>query len=171
MGDNRYDNINYEGQFDWEKPYDLREAEMNGYCRVKINHEWLRLRIVSDGKDGKDVYGEIGFFQYNISEIHRRLTSGKVLKNEGFAIDQFYPSDFDYKTSDLVTRIRDYVHRFKVGEKDVIFIINYLNKIWTCQIIGYHPNPFAKEMGGKFDSLNHYIEHQENLLREKEIKS
>lgn len=114
--------------------------------------------------------GAIGVNEYSITQIHDGLKSGKFSPEE-YAIDQFYPPDYDYKTSHLITRINEYVHRFKVGDKPVVFIINYSQKIWTCQIIGYYNNPFALEMGGQYESLQHYIDHQENKIREEEIKN
>lgn len=59
MNDHIYNNMNFDDdhQMGWQKPYDLKEAQLNGYCRVKIRYEWLRLKIVEDGKDGGEVWG------------------------------------------------------------------------------------------------------------------
>lgn len=143
--------------------YDLSTARVGDIARCRIGGEILNLRITSVMPE---VWGTIGLYQYNITKIHKLITEKPEQKKDW---DIFEIADEDsfhgYKPERSLFEVTDYVHRFKVGNKTAMFIINYHDKLWTCKIYDLF-NPDSNIAlygftGGVYYSVEEYIKHCE----------
>jgi len=137
---------------------DLSKAVVGGMAHIIEGGQGLNLKITSIKPD---VIGQIGLFQFNLTKIQEAIRNG----NKDYVIDQLAKTDTEFYGYDPIRDtlvVTDHVHKFRVGNKDAEFLINYHNKLWTCKITGlFHPNSnialygFA---GGVYYSVDSYIE-------------